>query len=142
MSRGAQRNGELVALARVDPIAGFLENAMALRRLLTTPPFGVSPADDGGIRLEDPKTGQIWLLTNQQTRDFARLISHRRKIAEKTMVEKENLPLKLSATPFCQGLPGSISGVAISCEVTLASSPRDTTRPIVRAQIIRPRPAN
>jgi hypothetical protein len=104
MSRGAQHNGELVALARVDPIAGFLENAMALRRLLTTPPFGVSPADDGGIRLEDPKTGQIWLLTNQQTRDFARLISHRRKIAEKTMVEKErSLKLGSYGTRTCMG---------------------------------------
>src|SRR5215813_2819405 len=77
---------------------------MALRRLLTTPPFGVSPADDGGIRLEDPKTGQIWLLTNQQTRDFARLISHLRKIAEKTMVEKErSLKLGSYGTRTCMG---------------------------------------
>ena len=61
---------------------------MVLRRLLTTPPFGVSAADNGGIRLEDRKTGQVWLLTNQETRDFARLIARRRKIAEKDMVEK------------------------------------------------------
>jgi len=62
---------------------------MALRRLSTTPPFGVSAADDGGIRLEDPKTGQVWFLTNQETRDFAKIITRRRKIAERAMVEKD-----------------------------------------------------
>src|ERR1700722_10617980 len=27
-----------------------------------------------------------------------------------------NLPLKLSATPFCQGLPGSINAVPMPCD--------------------------
>lgn len=65
---------------------------MALRRLLTAPPFGVSAVDDGGIRLEDPRTGQVWFLTNQETRDFARIITRRRKIAEKAMIDKDRAP--------------------------------------------------
>jgi hypothetical protein len=37
-----------------------------------------------------------------------------------------NLPLKLSATPFCQGLPGSINAVQIPCATVHDSSALDT----------------
>src|SRR3954466_11796071 len=37
-----------------------------------------------------------------------------------------NLPLKLSATPFCQGLPGSISAVPIPCATIHDSRALDT----------------
>jgi hypothetical protein len=59
-------------------------------RLLTTCPFHVTAADEGGIRIEDAKTGQSWLLTNQQTRDFARIVTGRRKIAENELFKKEH----------------------------------------------------
>jgi len=37
-----------------------------------------------------------------------------------------NLPLKLSATPFCQGLPGSINAVSIPCATIQDKSAFDT----------------
>ena len=37
-----------------------------------------------------------------------------------------NLPLKLSATPFCQGLPGSINAVPMPCATIQVSRARDT----------------
>src|SRR3954447_22608565 len=37
-----------------------------------------------------------------------------------------NLPLKLSATPFCQGLPGSINAVPIPCATIQDSRALDT----------------
>ena len=47
----------------------------------TTSPFEVI-ADNAGIVIEDRKTGQSWRLSNQQTREFVRLIGRRRRLAE------------------------------------------------------------
>jgi hypothetical protein len=48
----------------------------------TTSPFEVIAADNAGIVIEDRKTGQSWRLSNQQTREFVRLIGRRRRLAE------------------------------------------------------------
>jgi len=40
----------------------------------TTFPFEVIAGNDAGIVIEDRKTGQSWRLSNQQTREFVRLI--------------------------------------------------------------------
>jgi len=40
-----------------------------------------------------------------------------------------NLPLKLSATPFCQGLPGSINAVPIPCATKSQIQALDRTQP-------------
>ena len=37
-----------------------------------------------------------------------------------------NLPLKLSVTPFCQGLPGSINAVPMPCATTQDKSALET----------------
>ena len=52
-------------------------------------PFGVFARDDGGIVIEDQKSGQSWVLTNQQTRVFGRLIIRHRRLAEKHLVEND-----------------------------------------------------
>jgi hypothetical protein len=48
----------------------------------TTCPFGVIAGNDAGIVIEDRKTGQSWRLSNQQAREFVRLIGRRRRLAE------------------------------------------------------------
>lgn len=48
----------------------------------TTSPFEVIAGNDAGIVIEDRKTGQSWRLSNQQTREFVRLIGRRRRLAE------------------------------------------------------------
>ena len=51
-------------------------------------PLRVTAADRGGVRIEDPKTQQSWLLANDDTRFFANAITHQRKIAEKQCAER------------------------------------------------------
>ena len=46
----------------------------------TTCPFEVIAGNDAGI--VDRKTGQSWRLSNQQAREFGRLIGRRRRLAE------------------------------------------------------------
>jgi len=48
----------------------------------TTNPFEVIAGNDAGIVIEDRKTGQSWRLSNQQAREFGRLIGRRRRLAE------------------------------------------------------------
>jgi hypothetical protein len=48
----------------------------------TTCPFEVIAGNNAGIVIEDRKTGQSWRLSNQQTREFVRLIGRRRRLAE------------------------------------------------------------
>jgi len=48
----------------------------------TTCPFEVIVGDSAGIVIEDRKTGQCWRLSNQQAREFGRLIVRRRRLAE------------------------------------------------------------
>ena len=48
----------------------------------TTWPFEVIVGDNAGIVIEDRKTGQSWRLSNQQAREFGRLIVRRRRLAE------------------------------------------------------------
>jgi hypothetical protein len=48
----------------------------------TTCPFEVIAGDNAGIVIEDRKSGQSWRLSNQQTREFVRLIGRRRRLAE------------------------------------------------------------
>jgi hypothetical protein len=48
----------------------------------TTSPFEVIAGNDAGIVIEDRKTGQSWRLSNQQAREFGRLIGRRRRLAE------------------------------------------------------------
>ena len=48
----------------------------------TTCPFEVIAGNDAGIVIEDRKTGQSWRLSNQQAREFVRLIGRRRRLAE------------------------------------------------------------
>ena len=54
-----------------------------------TCPFGVFAGDEGGIVIEDRQSGQSWVLTNQQSRVFGRLITRQRKVAEKHLAENE-----------------------------------------------------
>ncbi len=49
----------------------------------TTCPFEVIAGDKAGIVIEDRKTGQSWRLSNQQTREFGRLIGRHRRLAER-----------------------------------------------------------
>jgi hypothetical protein len=52
--------------------------------------FNVTAANEvGGVRIEDPKSEQSWVLANQEARDFVKLITRRRKIAEKEFAERE-----------------------------------------------------
>jgi hypothetical protein len=48
----------------------------------TTSSFEVIAGNDAGIVIEDRKTGQSWRLSNQQAREFGRLIGRRRRLAE------------------------------------------------------------
>jgi hypothetical protein len=48
----------------------------------TTCPFEVIAGDNAGIVIEDRKTRQYWRLSNQQAREFVRLIGRRRRLAE------------------------------------------------------------
>jgi hypothetical protein len=48
----------------------------------TTCPFEVTAGCSAGIVIRDRKTGQSWRLTNQGTREFARLVGRQRRIAE------------------------------------------------------------
>ena len=48
----------------------------------TTLPFEVVAGNGGGIVIEDRKTRQSWRLSNDQTREFVRLIGRRRRLAE------------------------------------------------------------
>lgn len=48
----------------------------------TTCPFEVIAGDNAGIVIEDRKSGQSWRLSNQQAREFVRLIGRRRRLAE------------------------------------------------------------
>jgi len=54
----------------------------------TTCPFEVIAGDTAGIVIEDRKTGQSWRLSNQQAREFGRLIGRQRRLAERA----ENAP--------------------------------------------------
>ena len=47
----------------------------------TTCPFEVIAGDKAGIMIEDRKTGQSWQLSNQQAREFGRLIGRHRRLA-------------------------------------------------------------
>jgi hypothetical protein len=47
----------------------------------TTCPFEVIAGDKAGIVIEDRKTGQSWRLSNQQAREFGRLIGRHRRLA-------------------------------------------------------------
>ena len=47
-----------------------------------TCPFEVTAGKGGGIVIEDRTTGQSWQLTNDQSREFVRLIGRQRKTAE------------------------------------------------------------
>jgi hypothetical protein len=49
----------------------------------TTCPFEVIAGDKAGIVIEDRKTGQSWQLSNQQAREFGRLIGRHRRLAER-----------------------------------------------------------
>src|SRR5882757_6343931 len=55
-----------------------------------------------------------------------------------SMLKSRNLPLKLSPTPFCQGLPGSIRAVSMPWS-TIHSQQRagDELRVVVGAQVAR-----
>ena len=48
----------------------------------TTCPFDVIAGNNAGIVIEDRKTGQSWQLSNDQAREFGRLIGRRRRVAE------------------------------------------------------------
>ena len=48
----------------------------------TTCPFEVTAGDTAGVVIEDRKTGQSWRLSNQQAREFGRLIHRHRRLAE------------------------------------------------------------
>ena len=48
-----------------------------------------------------------------------------------------NLPLKLSLVPFCQGLPGSMSGPMFAFGDPPQDRPRDELRAVVRPQVAR-----
>ena len=47
----------------------------------TTCPFKVVAGDTASIVIEDRKTGQSWRLSNQQAREFGRLIGRHRRLA-------------------------------------------------------------
>ena len=61
-------------------------------------PFGVFAGDEGGIVIEDQKSGQSWVLTNQQSRVFGRLITRQRRAAEKHLAEKRHARHACSTT--------------------------------------------
>ena len=48
----------------------------------TTCPFEVVAGNNAGIVIEDRETGQSWRLSNDQAREFGRLIGRRRRLAE------------------------------------------------------------
>jgi hypothetical protein len=48
----------------------------------TTCPFEVIAGSNAGIVIEDRDTGQSWRLSNQQAREFGRLLRRHRKLAE------------------------------------------------------------
>ena len=48
----------------------------------TTCPFKVIVGDMASIVVEDRKTGQTWRLSNDQAREFGRLLRRHRKLAE------------------------------------------------------------
>jgi len=52
-----------------------------------TCPFEVIAGDNAGIVLEDRETGQSWRLSNDQAREFGRLIGRRRRLAEQLEVD-------------------------------------------------------
>ena len=54
------------------------------------------------------------------------LASARERNHSRLRHSSRNLPLKLSATPFCQGLPGSINAVPIPCATIQDRSALDT----------------
>lgn len=47
-----------------------------------TCPFEVIAGTNAGIVIEDRETGQSWRLSNDQAREFGRLIVRRRRLAE------------------------------------------------------------
>jgi hypothetical protein len=59
-----------------------VSQASAMPVTFTTCPFEVIAGNDAGIVIEDRKTGQSWRLSNQQAREFGRLIVRRRRLAE------------------------------------------------------------
>jgi hypothetical protein len=61
-------------------------------RMFTTCPFKVTAAKEAGILIEDRKTGQFWHLTNQQTREFGRLILRGRRLAEQLEYRRPESP--------------------------------------------------
>jgi hypothetical protein len=48
----------------------------------TTCPLEVIAGDKAGIVIEDRVTGQSWRFSNDQAREFGRLIGRRRRLAE------------------------------------------------------------
>ena len=49
---------------------------------MTACPFEVIAGDKAGIVIEDRKTAQSWRLSNDQAREFGRLIGRHRRLAE------------------------------------------------------------
>jgi len=49
----------------------------------TVCPFEVIAGDQAGIVIEDRRTGQSWRLSNDQAREFGRLIGRHRRLAER-----------------------------------------------------------
>lgn len=47
----------------------------------TTCPFEVTAGNNAGIVIEDRESGQSWRLSNDQAREFGRLIVRRRRLA-------------------------------------------------------------
>jgi hypothetical protein len=64
----------------------------------TTCPFEVTAGDRAGIVIEDRKTGQSWRLSNQQAREFGRLIGRHRRLAELA---------EYAPSSFCKPKPGA-----------------------------------
>ena len=52
-----------------------------------TCPFEVIAGNNAGIVLEDRETGQSWRLSNDQAREFGRLLLRRRRLAEQLDAE-------------------------------------------------------
>ena len=75
-----------LALGECPAFANIEGSTMAVR--FTTCPFEVIAGDQAGIVIEDRKTGQFWRLSNDQAREFGRLLGRQRRLAER----RENAP--------------------------------------------------
>ena len=77
---GVVTKGSYLALARKPDLANIEGSTMTLT--FTTCPFKVVAGDTASIVIEDRKTGQSWRLSNDQAREFGRLLRRHRKLAE------------------------------------------------------------